>query len=325
MPTVHSMANSDAAGNPTEMQFLELPADSIATIGSFLDANSLNKLEGTCKRCYFILAPNIFSILPARAIRSILDNLDQNDVMRLWATCKLFYRRCIDQEKPFKIRCDNYFPYYAQKGSATHQMIKHIGKLVSYVSKRKIPVSLNLAEQSQRPGIDQKLFIPRLFAMLTWDNTALSVVELDLSRNFIQHFPTSLVHTKLVQSGTHGNTAAMNAINIACSFSPNLTKLILNGNDLVAIPDQIARLRELRILSLTWNYLECKSLEPCRHLTSLTELDLTRNRLTTIPNFFQLLDNLRLLNVSENPLDEETKRQLKEKQNKQTAIVFDKE
>jgi len=328
--TTHAMDNNAGnAGNEQqvpEMQFLQLPADSIANIGSSLDKNSSTALKLSCRRCYLTISTsNLFRALPPCIIERIIKNCSQNDLITLWRTSKYFYIRFIDHERPFRIRGDNFYPYFARQGTAIHQMIMHISKLIENAHHRTMSVSLDLAGQSLRPGLEKALFIPRLFAKLSLEKVNNSIVEINLSRNFTKYFPPCLVHEKVAQSTVQSNPATMNAINIACSFSPNLTKLILDANDLVAIPGQVARLAKLKLLSLAWNYLNTQSLGPCLQLTSLTELNLARNCLTTIIPL--LPPNLRVLNLSGNPLDQETQRRLKEDRHgsKQLTIIFDKE
>lgn len=305
----------------SEMQFIDLPRYSIAHIGSFLDDDSYNALTNSCRCCFFILA-NPFSQMPPEAIESIIKQCSQTDLIKLWRTCRFCYRHYISREKPLVIRCDKWIPSFVKK-HPTRQLITRASNIISCAHRRAIPISLNLAQQSLRVDID-KSFVPKLFEMLTWDNTGNSVVELDLSYNFFKDFPSSLLHSERRPLICTNSPQAVGTINAAIIAFPNLTKLILDSNDLVAIPAQLSRLK-LKMLSLAWNYLTSHSMGPCRDLTSLTELNFTRNFLTTIP-LHALPPNLRILNVCDNPLDEKTRRLLEEGGTyKQLTIIFNNE
>lgn len=305
------------------MQLLDLPADSLANIGTFLDNKSRFRLGRSCRRLFFMLS-NPFTILPSKAIECIIKHYSQKDLIHHWKTSLFFYRYFVSQQTSFRIHCDNYFPYMPRQGTPTHQIVRHIGKCVSNATHHQgMPISLNLVGQSRRPCINPSQYIPRLIAILSWDNTSHSIVELDLSRNFAQCDAICLEHRQRAHATISSNPEAIYAINTVCAVLLNLKKFVLDGNDLLVVPDQIARLKKLQILSFCLNYLQAHTIEPCRSLTCLTQLDLSSNCLTTIP--LDLPPNVRVLNMRDNPLTQYAKRQLEKDHNQQLTIIYDKE
>ena len=84
-------------------------------------------------------------------------------------------------------------------------------------------------------------------------------------------------------------------------FLTNLTRLILNSNEIRIIPKQIGNLSRLEILYLIDNLIEELPIE-IGDLINLKSLILTYNQLKTIPKEISKLDKLKTLFINENPI-----------------------
>ena len=114
----------------------------------------------------------------------------------------------------------------------------------------------------------------------------------------------------------------------------SLQEVVLFGNELVTLPESFGDLKSLRFLNLVRNKLsilpesfgnlnsiqilfindnKLKTLpESFGQLKSLQRLNLSNNQLVTLPRSFSNLLNLELLWIEQNPLDEKSKKILKQ-------------